>query len=69
MARLVQDGHQPGARLGERLGIVADEGGAQSQSLAPGFLEVAKQRAFRVGEVFRRDNLEPKPAHHTLRSR
>ena len=66
-AGLIQDDHPPRTGLVEGLRIVADQGGAQPGGLPPGFVEIAQQRAFRIGEVFRRDDLEPKPAHHALR--
>jgi hypothetical protein len=69
LAGLVEDEHLPWAGLVEGFGIIPHERRAQPQSLALGFVEVAQQHAFRIGKVFRRDNLEPKPAHFTPRRR
>jgi hypothetical protein len=69
MARVVQYDHLPGTGPFESLRIVADQRGAQTPGLALGFVQIAQQRAFRIWEVFRRDDLEPKPAHHILRRR
>jgi hypothetical protein len=66
MAGVVQYDHLPGSGFFEGFRIVADQRGAQTPGLALGFVQIAQQRAFRIREVFRRDDLEPKPAHHTL---
>nr|WP_295106142.1 hypothetical protein [uncultured Caulobacter sp.] len=69
MAGVVEDDHPPRTGLGEGFRVVADQGRAQPPSLALGFIQVAQQSAFQIGKVFRRNDLEPKSAHHTLRRR
>jgi hypothetical protein len=69
LARLVENEHLPGARFVESFRIVPRQRRTQPPGFALGFVEVAQQHAFRIGKVFRRDDLEPKPAHFTPRRR